>query len=49
MKKYFKRLLTLSLGGLVMFGIPYFYGEPAWVLFCWIPAAFVLDYLDDKV
>tara|TARA_R110000796_G_scaffold123761_2_gene238133 strand:- start:1629 stop:1781 length:153 start_codon:yes stop_codon:yes gene_type:complete len=48
MKIYFKKLLNLSLAGMVMFGIPYYYGEIGWVLFCWIPAAFILDYLGEK-
>ena len=46
MKIYFKRLLSLSLAGLIMFGIPYLYGEPGWMVITWAPAVFVLNYLD---
>ncbi len=48
MRAYFKRVLTLIIGGVVFLGIPFLFGEFGLLIFSWIPALYAMAYLDGE-
>lgn len=44
--KFLKKLTILIMGLVVLIGIPYFFGA-GWLLGSWLPALFVMIYLED--
>lgn len=49
LKEYFLRLLTLLIAGFVLFGIPYIYKSLMLLMVTWIPASFIINYLDQSI
>lgn len=45
--KFFKKLLILTIGFLILVGIPYLAGNWAWLWLSWLPALIAMLYLNE--
>jgi len=48
MKRYFFKLLNVTIALAILLGIPHYLGDSRWIFLSWMPALMFFDYLDGK-
>jgi len=46
-KEYFKKVINIIIGFIVLLGIPYLAGSWLWLIVSWFPALFTMMYLEE--